>query len=132
MFTSVHSCIHRNDIHCKWRNRNQVCKNQTKLTENNQNMALLLFYILFNKNFFKRFFFECPLPSQEYVSCYHIVRFCVCWCLYFWSSSVFPLFRFFPIILDVFPSVLVCDSDLLPLNRFMIIKQRYTIIIILL
>ena len=36
------------------------------------------------------------------------------------------VFRCFPLTVDVFPSVLVCDPDLFSLDRFMTIEQRYT------
>ena len=41
-------------------------------------------------------------------------------------TYVFLLFRFFPVIVDVIPSVLVCNPDLFSLYRFMTFEQRYT------
>ena len=43
---------------------------------------------------------------------------CVLHCrLFFGCTSVFLLFRCFPLKVDVFPSVLVCNPDLFSLNR---------------
>ena len=53
--------------------------------------------------------FKCPVQSQEYGSCYLIVRFHVC-CIVVWffcCTSVYLLFRCFPLMVDVLPSVLV-------------------------
>ena len=40
----------------------------------------------------------------------------------FFSISVF---RYFQLVVDVFPSVLVCDPDMFSLNRCIAIEQRY-------
>ena len=72
------------------------------------------------------FFLKCPVPSQENGSCYLIVRFCVCYIVVFCYTSMFLLFRCFPLIVDVFPSILVCNPILFSLNRFMTFEQRYT------
>ena len=66
--------------------------------------------------------------SQANGSCYLIVRY-LCVALSFWyfcCISVFLFFGCFPLIVDVFTSVLVCNSDLFSLNRFMTFEQRYT------
>ena len=58
------------------------------------------------------FFLKCAVPSQEYGSCYLIVRFYVC-CIFVWLLHfIVMLFRCFPLIVDVFPTVLVCYPDL--------------------
>ena len=44
----------------------------------------------------------------------------------FCCTSVFLLFRCFPLLVDVFPSVLDCNPDLFSFNRFMTFQQRYT------
>ena len=46
----------------------------------------------------------------------------VCFC----CTSVFLLFRFLLIIIDVFPSVLVFNPDLFTLYQFMTFEQRYS------
>ena len=69
----------------------------------------------------------CPVPSQENSRYYLIDRFCVCYitvcCLLHFSVM---LFRCFPLIVDVFLSVLVCNPNLFSLNRFMTFEQRYS------
>ena len=70
------------------------------------NFALRLNLILNLNNFMKN------------GSCYPLVRFCMC-CIvvFFLYTSVFLLFRCFPLIVDVFPSVLICNPDLFSFNR---------------
>ena len=75
------------------------------------------------------FFLKCYASSQESDSCNLIVRFCV-YCIiilfFFYCTSVFLLFRYFPLIVDVFTSVLICNPDLFSLNRCMSFEQQYT------
>ena len=70
---------------------------------------------------------KCPVPDQENGSCNLIVRFCVCcFVVCLCCISVFLLFLCFPLIVDVFPSVLICNLDLFSLNRVMTFEQLYT------
>ena len=57
----------------------------------------------------------------------HLVNVSVCLCY----SSVFRFFSCFPFIVDVFPSVLVCNPNLLSLNTFSTFEQRYTTVVII-
>ena len=76
-------------------------------------------------------FFKCPMYQvrnmaivpKKAVSMY--VGVC------FYCISVFLLFRCFPLIVDVFRSVLVCNLDLFSLNRFMTFGQWYTTVALL-
>ena len=69
------------------------------------------------------FFIKCPVQSQEYGSCYQIIRFYVC-CIvacFCYTSGLLWLrwFWFFFHIVEMFPWVLVCNPDLFSLNLFM-------------
>ena len=63
-------------------------------------------------------FKKCPVRSQDYGSCYQIVRIWMLHWRLFCCISVFLLFVFF-LIVDVHPSVLVSNPDSFSLNRFM-------------
>ena len=54
------------------------------------------------------------------------VSVCIALWFVFVAFQCFCFFRCFPLIVDVFPSVLVCNPDLFSLNRFMTFEQRYT------
>ena len=49
-------------------------------------------------------------------------------CVWCYCTSVLLVFRCFPLIVAVFPSVLLCNLDLFSLNRFMTFEQRYTVV----
>ena len=53
---------------------------------------------------------------------------CVCCIVFYFLFQSFCCFHCFPLIVDVFPSGLVCNLDLFSLNRFMTFEQRYTIV----
>ena len=54
---------------------------------------------------------KCPVSSEEYDYCYQIVRFYVIG-VCFYCTLVFLLFLSFPLVVDFFPSVIVCHPDL--------------------
>ena len=70
------------------------------------------------------FTFKCPVLSLEYDSYYQIVRFLCVGVLFSWTS-VITLFLSFPLIVNVCPSVLVCNPDLFFLNRPITFERFY-------
>lgn len=72
---------------------------------------------------YKRVTMSCKI--SEIWQLLYTVRFYVSWCLLF-CNLVFLLFRCYPLIIDVFPMILVCYQDLFLLNRHMTISKRYT------
>ena len=66
---------------------------------------------------------------RPYSSTLHFHRMTYIYYLNFQTNhgfTVFLLFRCFLLIVDVFPSVLVCNPDLFSFNRFLTFEQRYT------
>ena len=85
-------------------------------------LRIVEFYWKLKNNTFMSF-----IPCPKYETCYLIVCFYAC-CIVisFCCTAVFLLFRCFLLIVDVFPSILVCSPDLFSLNRFMTYEERYT------
>ena len=63
------------------------------------------------------------------IRCYHIVCCYVFWCLFLLHFRV-PVVPLFYLLVDVFPSVIVCYPDLISVNRFITFEQRYTTVAI--
>ena len=63
---------------------------------------------------------SCKVAMNGFVSMYDSVCFC--------CTSVLLLFLYFPLLIDVFPSILVFNPDLFSLNKLMAFEHRYTVV----
>ena len=87
-------------------------------------ILIILYSLWFNQPFFIKI--SCTKPGKWQLLSYSSFL-CVLHCRFvFCCTSLFLLFRCFPLIVDVFTSVLVGNPDLFSLNRFMTFEQRYT------